>query len=238
MTPRANFSSSAASRRRSIAFAALLALMAIDAVSLCWLELSLREGFPPVQTEEVWGQLARCYGEPHRRYHTFEHLAFMLDVVKANRTTFTDGSVVKLALLFHDAVYDARRNDNEARSAEFATRALSDCGFAPDRTARVSDFILATDGHPPASGDYDLDTFLDADLAILGEPRDRYLQYVAGVRAEYSFVPDEQWRIGRTRVLNNFLAAPSIYRTAGCRESREDAALANLQAELRALSSS
>ena len=32
MTPRANFSSSAASRRRSIAFAALLALMAIDAV--------------------------------------------------------------------------------------------------------------------------------------------------------------------------------------------------------------
>jgi predicted metal-dependent HD superfamily phosphohydrolase len=210
--------------------------MTVQAVAQCWLELSRREVFPPVQAEHVWQQLSRFYAEPHRRYHTFEHLAFMLDVLKESDPTFSDESVVELAVLFHDAVYDARRNDNEARSAEIATRLLNDCGFAAERTSRVSEFILATAGHPPVSGDDDLDSFLDADLAILGEPQERYLQYVADVRAEYSFVSDEQWKIGRTRVLNHFLAAPSIYRTAGIRESREDVALANLKAELRALS--
>lgn len=206
--------------------------MAIQVVAQCWLELSRREAFPPVQAEEIWQQLSRSYAEPHRRYHTFEHLSFMLDVLKESGTGFTDQSVVELAVLFHDAVYDARKTDNEARSAETATSVLSDCGFSPERTARVSDFILATTGHPPASGDDDLDTFLDADLAILGERSERYEQYVADVRAEYSFVSDEQWRIGRTRVLKHFLAAPSIYRTASCRESREERAVQNLNAEL------
>ena len=206
--------------------------MTVQAVAQCWLELSRREAFPPVHTEDVWQQLARFYGEPHRRYHTFEHLAFMLNVSKASGTAFTDQSVVELAVLIHDAVYDARRTDNEARSAQTATTVLSDCGFSPERTARVSDFILATAGHPPASGDDDLDTFLDADLAILGEPHDRYRQYVADVRAEYAFVSDEQWRIGRTRVLKHFLAAPSIYRTAWFRVAREELAIQNLNAEL------
>jgi predicted metal-dependent HD superfamily phosphohydrolase len=206
--------------------------MAIQAVAQCWLELSRREAFPPVQAEDIWQQLTRFYAEPHRRYHTFEHLSFMLDVLKESGTTFTDQSVVELAVLFHDAVYDARRTDNEARSAEIGTTFLSDCGFAPERTARVSDFILATAGHPPASGDDDLDTFLDADLTIFGEPWKRYRQYVDDVRAEYSFVSDEQWRIGRTRVLNHFLSAPSIYRTARCREAREESAVKNLNAEL------
>ena len=204
----------------------------MQAVTQCWLELSRREAFPPVQAEDVWKQLARFYGEPHRRYHTFEHLAFMLDALKKCGTTFTDQSVVELAVLFHDVIYDARRNDNEARSAEFATSVLTDCSFSPVRTARVSDFILATAGHPPASGDDDLDTFLDADLATLGEPPERYKQYVADVRAEYSFVSDEQWRIGRTRVLKHFLSAPSIYRTAWFREAREESAVQNLSAEL------
>lgn len=210
--------------------------MTVQAVTQCWLELSRREAFPPVQAEDVWQHLSQFYVEPHRRYHTFGHLAFMLDVLRESGTTFSDESVVDLAVLFHDAVYDARRSDNEARSAGFATSVLGDCGFAPARTARVSEFIQATAGHPPASGDDDLDTFLDADLAILGEQRERYLQYVADVRAEYSFVSDEQWRIGRTRVLNHFLAAPAIYRTAGFLESREEAAVANLKAELRTLS--
>ncbi len=209
--------------------------MAVQAVAQCWLELSRREAFPPVQAENVWQQLVRFYAEPHRRYHTFEHLTFMLDVLTESGTAFTDESVVELAVLFHDVVYDARRNDNEARSAEFATSVLKDCGFTPERSARVSDFILATTSHPPASGDDDRDAFLDADLAILGEPQERYRQYVADVRAEYSFVPDERWRIGRTRVLKHFLSAPSIYRTAWCRESREAQAIQNLNVELRAL---
>jgi len=209
--------------------------MTVPVVAQCWLELSRREAFPPVQAEDVWQQLVRFYAEPHRRYHTFEHLAFMLDVLTESGTAFTDKSVVELAVLFHDAVYDARRNDNEARSAEIATRTLSDCGFARERIASVSEFILATTAHPPATGDDDFDAFLDADLAILGAPQERYQQYVADVRAEYSFVPDERWRIGRTRVLNHFLRAPAIYRTAWCRESREEQAIQNLNAELRAL---
>ncbi len=206
--------------------------MTIEAVSLRWLELVRREGFPPVQSKDVWSQLCQSYGEGHRRYHTLDHVAFMLDVLKRSELRFRDRSVVELAVFFHDVVYDARRDDNEAQSAELATSVLSGCGFAAERTARVSDFILATASHSPETRDDDLHAFLDADLAILGEPPERYRQYVADVRAEYSFVSDEQWRIGRTRVLRHFLSAPSIYRTSWFREAREERAVQNLNAGL------
>ena len=209
--------------------------MTIEAVSLCWLELARREGFPPVQSKDVWSLLCQSYGEGHRRYHTLDHVASMLEVLKWGKLRFRDRSVVELAVLFHDVVYDARRDDNETQSAELATSVLSGCGFSAERTARVSEFILATASHPPETGDDDLDTFLDADLAILGEPRDRYLQYVSDVRAEFSFVSDDQWRIGRTKVLNHFLAAPAVYRTTWFRESREELAVRNLRGELRDL---
>ena len=56
--------------------------------------------------------LTRRYAEPHRHYHTLEHVAGML--YEGRAFPLDDGQV--LAVWFHDAVYDARRSDNRSRA--------------------------------------------------------------------------------------------------------------------------
>ena len=76
---------------------------------------------------------------------------------------------------------------------------------------------------------------LDADLAILGAEPHSYQAYVYGVRAEYYFVDDDQWRIGRGRVLRDFLDRPRLFATEYMHDELEHRARANIEAELAAL---
>ena len=57
-----------------------------------------------------------------------------------------------------------------------------------------------------------------------------YQRNSANVRAEYGHVSDEDFRVGRARVIAKLLAAPALYRTDVARERWESAARANLTA--------
>jgi len=79
---------------------------------------------------------------------------------------------------------------------------------------------------------------VDADLWILAAPADRYDRYVEDVRAEYAHVTDNAWVIGRSAVLDLFLAAGDELYAAGPdrdRRRRGAGALANLTRERAAL---
>jgi predicted metal-dependent HD superfamily phosphohydrolase len=72
---------------------------------------------------------------------------------------------------------------------------------------------------------------LDADLAILGAPRERYTACAKAVREEYAKYPDDVWRDGRIAVLEGMLAR-TLYRSEAARTRWASAARANLTAEL------
>ena len=55
-----------------------------------------------------------CYDEPHRYYHNMDHIIGMLKMAKSEE--YLDDELF-LAIVFHDIVYDSRRNDNEERSS-------------------------------------------------------------------------------------------------------------------------
>src|ERR1044071_4041087 len=76
---------------------------------------------------EVVRDLARRYAEPHRAYHTAEHIAEVLRWFDwaAERTGWHDPVDVYLAIVFHDAIYDPLAVDNEARSAALARDAVA-----------------------------------------------------------------------------------------------------------------
>jgi pantetheine-phosphate adenylyltransferase len=60
------------------------------------------------------------YSEPHRFYHTLEHVYTMLRGVEAiTYLSDFERKVLKLAILYHDVVYDPKRVDNELQSAQF-----------------------------------------------------------------------------------------------------------------------
>jgi predicted metal-dependent HD superfamily phosphohydrolase len=176
------------------------------------------------------------YGEPHRYYHTATHIMVVIRYLHdvAAMSQLQPSAELVAAALYHDAIYNPRADDNEARSAALAAGQLAEVGWSPGRCASVGTLIVATAGHLTAVDDVAVETaiLLDADLAILGAEPHSYLAYVTGVRAEYFFVDDDRWRTGRGRILQDFLDRPRIFATDYMHTEFEHRARANIEAEL------
>ena len=183
----------------------------------------------------TFDNLCASYSEPHRRYHTLAHLTSLFDCLEHHAEEIGDPARVAFAAWYHDIVYDPRRNDNEAKSAERAIKELADLGAEGALRSHVVQLILATKDHMGGGRDYDDDVFLDADFAILGSPETEYRQYVRDVRAEYAHVDDQAWRQGRGAFLNKVAAAPRIFRTGVFEGEYAAQARANIAWELKEL---
>ena len=177
--------------------------------------------------QQEYATLIERWSEPHRVYHTLEHLLFVLGQL----TPIPDvQDATLLAAWYHDAVYDPRSSSNEQDSADLAVEALTALGLS-EHGPRVHELIMMTAGHEPPAVDRQAELLLDADLAVLGQPPAGYLRYVEAVRQEYAHVGDEDFREGRSRILRDFLDRPRIYRSYELGRL-EQPARANLQAEL------
>lgn len=194
-------------------------------------------GLPPGGAD-VYHELRGRHGEPHRRYHTFVHVARVLREVGRLLPCApgVDGATVALAAWFHDAVYDPRAaaGANEAASAALAAERLGALAVPPARVAEVGRLISLTAGHAPAPGDTAGAVLVDADLAVLGGDPATYQTYVHGVRTEYAHVDDAGWRTGRAAVLRYLLDQATVFHVAAG-DDRERRARANIAAELARL---
>jgi predicted metal-dependent HD superfamily phosphohydrolase len=212
-------------------------MSALDTVRTCWLGLASGRSCSAPASAAVLEEIERAYREPHRHYHTLDHIAAMLTLLDRYGEEAGDRGALQLAILFHDIVYDPRRQDNEAASAALASDRLTSLGFPGDLVAKVARGILATrHTEPPgAIGDPDLALLLDLDLSVLAARPVDYRAYAQAVRREYGFVPDPLYRPGRRRVLEGFLKRAPIYLTERLRGAWEQAARANLAAEIAEL---
>jgi len=182
--------------------------------------------------EAEYQQLVAAYSATSRHYHNLAHVAKLLAQIA--RFLVRDAPVLNLASWYHDAVYNALRHDNEAKSAEMALKFLQETSLAPARQARVADLIRRTQDHTQPPDDADLLLFLDADLSILGAPEAAYGEYAHQVRREYRLVPDLLYRPGRRQVLARLRAAPVLFHTPALRAELDASARRNLRAELAA----
>jgi predicted metal-dependent HD superfamily phosphohydrolase len=173
--------------------------------------------------------LLAAWGEPHRHYHTVDHLAACLADLDRWRILARDPVAVELALWFHDAVYDPKAHDNEERSAAWAQRFCAQAGLACGDALAA---LIAVTRHGPAPAAGDAALVVDIDLAVLAADGAAYDAYAAAVRREYGFVPDAEFRSGRAAVLRGFLERPAIYTTSAIHDLRERRARANLRREL------
>ncbi|MFO0847883.1 MAG: hypothetical protein U0871_04875 [Gemmataceae bacterium] len=211
----------------------------LDLLQRQWVRLLDGFGVPPADAYPPFDRLVAAYSEPHRHYHTLEHLAEMFRVVGRLAGDCRNTAAVQLAVWYHDAVYDPRAADNEARSATLAVEELTALGLPSALVSRTSELIQATAhlaGEPPAD-DPDTVVLLDADLAILGASTVRYQRYAADIRREYAYVPDADYRRGRAAVLVKFLARHRIFLHPILHAEGEEAARHNLRTELAELRS-
>lgn len=206
----------------------------LDQLQTQWVRFVGGFGVDPAAAYPVFDRLVAAHSEPHRHYHTLEHVVEVLKVVGRLSKLAADPVAVQFAAWFHDAVYDATRGDNEKRSADLARESLTALGLGAELIERVTTLIRVTDhrGSPPGP---DAAVLLDADLAILGAGEARYRRYADAIRREYAHVPDADFRRGRTAVLETFLARERIFRTDVMFLEAEANARRNLGAEVDGL---
>ncbi|GAA1155155.1 hypothetical protein GCM10009583_26640 [Ornithinicoccus hortensis] len=190
--------------------------------------------------------LARGWSEPHRRYHTLDHLAEMFAVLaeleSVGALAPAEARVARIAGWYHDLVYDPRAEpgDNERGSAGIATDRLRGLGVAGPAVELIESLILLTLDHQgfpagPAGGTAARAAFHDADLWILAAPADRFDEYCAQVREEFAHVPDPLYAAARGDILRSLVGRGPIYRTAHGAGAWQDAAEANVARELARL---
>jgi len=179
--------------------------------------------------DDLLVDLTRRYGEPHRRYHTIQHIANML---YAGRELDLD-DVQIAAVWFHDAIYEIPGPDNEERSALLAEQLLPARGWSADEVAAVAAIVRDTRTHTPSSER--AAAVVDLDLMSLGAEWAVYRKNALDIRAECAQIDDNTFRRGQREVLARFLAKERIFHTAwGSRFEAQ--ARANIERALAALS--
>jgi predicted metal-dependent HD superfamily phosphohydrolase len=179
-------------------------------------------------SDDVFRALMARYGEVHRKYHTLQHLRECLGQFEAVRSLALKSAEVETALWFHDAIYEVKRSDNDARSAEWARSAALQAGVAPEVAARLHALVMVTQ-HTGVPARDDEQLLADIDLAILGAEPARFAEYDRQIREEYGHVPGWLFKRKRRAVLRAFLDRPRIFSTAHFRQALEAAARANLR---------
>lgn len=165
--------------------------------------------------------LERRYTERHRYYHNLDHLHAMgQGYIDAMGETIEPTTA--LAILYHDAIYDPTRSDNEAQSAALWQQHASEIpGITHDRIERVRAYIEATALHPYSEwhathSETDgylkgLPLFLDCDLPGLASDPATFMRNSRNIRQEYAHVPDEVYIEGRRAFLQKMLDARLIF---------------------------
>jgi len=201
-----------------------------------WLRLMAALRVDEETARRIFADLVRHYNGDGRYYHVLNHVGELLDMVSEVRDLTQDYQTIQLAIWFHDVIYDPRGKDNEVKSAEYARKALQKLGL-PERTVnRVSDLILKTVSHVSEKEDGDALILLDADLAPLGADEEVFSRQSEALRQEFGWIPEEEYRESRVRILSNFLNRERIYQTEWMYQARERKARDNLSQAIAELS--
>lgn len=158
--------------------------------------------------EDVLAELVGRYSEPHRAYHNLTHIRDCLQQLELVTSIIERTAEVEIAVWFHDAIYDSRRNDNEEQSARWAEQVLQAAEVPLETIIRIAEMIQLT-AHQTVSdleaSSSDAAVLCDADLAILGAEPGRFDRYDRQIRDEYAWVPEPVYRQKRGEVLAKFL---------------------------------
>ncbi|QLE40477.1 hypothetical protein FD723_08410 [Nostoc sp. C052] len=192
-------------------------------------------GVDQVAADKAFNPLVAAYSTPGRYYHTLKHIDRILSTIQILQGYTNNLPAVQLAAWFHDVVYDSQAQDNEERSADYASELLINLVIPETIITTVTRLILNTKDHQAAVDDYDSQVLLDADLGILATDPVQYQEYTHAIRREYAWVAEEDYIRGRQQVLEGFLRRSRIYFTPLMLEFAEPSARGNIQGEIQSL---
>lgn len=130
-----------------------------------------------------------------RHYHTWHHIHDMLTFLQ--ETGYLSDEMF-LATVFHDAVYDPRKFDNEEKSAELFSGMFKG---AEDSRKIIVEMILETKSHKPTT--FFSKLLCRADLNIFTKPFNEIIEYDKQIFREFQWVDLKEYKEKRIQVLLN-----------------------------------
>lgn len=186
-----------------------------------------------------WKSVALAYSGPRRKYHTLEHVYWVLRRInemaddahgRGARFHPIDWDCLRWAAWYHDYTLNGSPED-EQQSAD-------ECRWASNGLMHEAydahQLILAT-AHDRIPLDHQAARLCDADLSILGADPEHFDRYEEQVREEWAHVPDELFKTARAVILKRFVERPWIYMTDYGRTRWERRARQNLERSMAKL---
>ncbi len=179
-----------------------------------WIESNLLTFLPEHKAYSLMTSLRIKYGEPARKYHTWDHITYahakMMGFSAYWRLSDEAQRSALLALLFHDYFYTPGDIRNETNSAIYAQNYVRDnLELGWSIAMEVAMIIVNTDHKGGASSEAGK-CVLDADLFGLADPK-VYEINSKNIREEFGMYTDEQWDAGRKAFLKSMLDKESIF---------------------------
>ena len=191
----------------------------------------------------AWEALDAGYTESHRAYHTWDHVADLLEKLSEFTDLSTRSDIIAVSVFWHDAVYRTQSQDGSPRPDYENVRDSGELFrqytlLNKSDADAVHDLIMATANHLQARAEKhyyagfadDLDLFLDLDLSSLASPWEEFVEDLARIRTEFSWAPEDVFCSSQLRILKNFAKEHvRLYRRAATSKKWRDAASANLK---------
>src|ERR1700730_13336553 len=147
--------------------------------------------------------LDASYTESHRAYHTWEHVAGLLEKLSEFSDLSTRSDIIAVSVFWHDVVYRTQNQDGSPRPDYENVRDSGELFrqytlLNKSDSDAVHDLIMATANHLQARAEKqyyagfagDLDLFLDLDLSSLAAPWEEFVEALARIRSEFSWASE------------------------------------------------
>lgn len=188
-----------------------------------WRDYNLKE------IREHFVIIEHLYSEPHRHYHTLEHIQTCLNDLEEVKNMLNHPLEVEFAIWYHDIIYNTQELDNEHRSAKLAI-------IHANKTDRIDSdlvyqMILTSKSHDPQHKN-DFNYFNDIDMGILGSNPYTFEKYDCNIKKEYHWVPKSTFNKKRGDFLRSVLSRDKIYTTDYFYKKYEEKARENISSIL------
>lgn len=134
----------------------------------------------------TYDQFLKAYNQSHRRFHTIEHLEYILDYIAVAENFYLNSDVIILTTIFHDIVYYPHFTNNEYRSVKMLRQHWK---YDGDEELLKEVTTCIFDTRERKDPNLYCEIFNKADTSILysKEPRE-LISYEQNIRKEFDFL--------------------------------------------------
>lgn len=187
-----------------------------------WKELNAKDG------KEVYQILIDLYQKPKRAYHNITHIAYMLDGLTKIEQLAENINELKIAIWFHDVIYEPTKTNNEEESAKLAYKLLIEKGASEDCARKVQNLVMATK-YTIIAKTNDEKLISDLDLAVLGLSKEIFIKYSDLLHQEYGFEGEEIYWKNRKIILERYVVDKNLFYHSYFKKRYEKQAIENLK---------